>query len=78
MKKILIRVFQAVALLSVLSLSVFAQQVKRAPFDVTNYVMDVSLTPLERKINATVDVTFTPLDDTRNITFELNGSLKVD
>lgn len=78
MNKILIRVLQAVALLSVLSLSIVAQQVKRAPFDVTNYVMDVSLTPAERKINAVVDVTFTPLEDTRSITFELNGSLKVD
>lgn len=78
MNKILIRVVQAVALLSVLSLSIVAQQVKRAPFDVTNYVMDVSLTPAERKINAVVDVTFTPLEDTRSITFELNGSLKVD
>lgn len=55
-----------------------AQQVKRAAFDVTNYNMDVTLAPTERKINATVDVTFTPLEDTRSVTFELNGSLKVD
>ena len=36
------------------------------------------LVPAERKINATVDVTFTPLEDTRSVSFELNGSLKVD
>ncbi len=63
---------------SLLTLPAVAQQVKRAPFDVTNYVMDVSLAPAERKLNATVDVTFTPLEDTRSISFELNGSLKVD
>jgi aminopeptidase N len=55
-----------------------SQQVKRTPFDVTNYVMDVALSPNERKLSATVDVTFTPLEDTRNISFELNGSLKID
>ncbi len=63
---------------SLLSLPVFAQAVKRTPFDVTNYVMDVSLTPAERRLKATVDVTFTPLEDTRTVSFELNGSLKVD
>jgi len=57
---------------------VFAQAVKRTPFDVTNYVMDVSLNPSERKINATVDVSLTPLEDTRSVSFELNGSLKID
>lgn len=56
----------------------FAQQVKRTPFDVTNYVMDVSLAPMERKLTATTDVTFVPLEDTRSVSFELNGSLKVD
>lgn len=61
-----------------LSMSISAQAVKRAPFDITHYQMDVNLTPAERKINATVDVTFTPLEDTRSVTFELNGSLKVD
>ncbi|MBP6002138.1 MAG: tetratricopeptide repeat protein [Pyrinomonadaceae bacterium] len=78
MKKLLRNVLIAAAVLSVLSLPSVAQQVKRTPFDVTNYQMDVALVPAERKINATVDVTFTPLEDTRSITFELNGSLKVD
>ena len=59
-------------------LPTLAQQVKRTPFDVTNYVMDVSLAPMERKLTATTDVTFVPLEDTRSVSFELNGSLKVD
>ena len=62
-----------------LAASVFADaQVKRSPFDVTNYTMDVTLQPAENKLIATADVTFTPLEDTRNVTFELNGSLKVE
>ena len=69
---------QAAAVLAVLSIPTFAQAVKRAAFDVTNYVMDVSLMPTERRINATVAVSFTPLEDTRSVSFELNGSLKVD
>src|SRR5204863_7162192 len=77
MKKILITLvlFAAAA---AMTLSIYAQQVKRTPFDVTNYVMDVSLVPSDRKLNATVDVTFVPLEDTRSVAFELNGSLKVD
>ena len=63
---------------SLLTLPIFAQTVKRTPFDVTNYVMDVTLVPVERRLNATVDVAFTPLEDTRSVSFELNGSLKVD
>ena len=45
----------------------FAQQVKRADFDVTNYVMDVALSPVENKLTATADVTFIPLEDARQI-----------
>ena len=60
------------------SFSSFAQAVQRTPFDVTNYVMDVQLVPADNKLNATVDVAFTPLEDTRSVTFELNGSLKVE
>lgn len=62
----------------VFAIAGFAQVVKRTPFDVTNYVMDVNLSPVERKLTATVDVTFTPLEDTRSVTFELNGSLKIE
>ncbi len=78
MDKIIRKVLKAAAILAVLSLPTLAQQVKRTPFDVTNYVMDVSLMPDERKLNATVDVSFTPLEDTRSVAFELNGSLKVE
>ncbi len=78
MNKIIRNVFLAASVVVFLSIPLFAQQVKRTPFDVTNYQMDVSLVPNERRLNATVDVTFKPLEDTRTITFELNGSLKVD
>jgi hypothetical protein len=61
-----------------LALPALAQQVKRSAFDVTNYVMDVSLAPSDKRLNATVDVSFVPLEDTRTVFFELNGSLKVD
>lgn len=79
MKKIIRSIVLTAAILAITAIATLAQQqVKRAPFDVTNYVMDVSLIPNERKINATVDVTFTPLEDTRAVAFELNGSLKID
>ena len=78
MKKFISSAFKIVLLASLLSLPIFAQAVKRTPFDVTNYLMDVTLVPTERKLNATVDVSFTPLEDTRSVSFELNGSLKID
>ena len=56
----------------------FSQQVKRPDFDVTDYKMDVQLSPNENKLSATTDVTFTPAEKTRSVTFELNGSLKID
>ncbi len=74
-------IFQAFGLsLTVILFSVatFAQAVQRAPFDVTNYVMDVQLVPDDNKLNATVDVTFVPEADTRTVAFELNGSLKIE
>ena len=78
MTKFITSGFKIALFATLLSLPTFAQQIKRTPFDVTNYVMDVALVPAERKLNATVDVTFTPLEDTRSVSFELNGSLKVD
>lgn len=78
MNKILRSLKLAAVLLTVFSIPAVAQTVKRTPFDVTNYVMDVSLVPTERRLSASVDVAFTPLEDTRSITFELNGSLKID
>jgi Peptidase family M1 domain len=70
--------FKITLLATLLAVPLFGQAVKRTPFDVTNYVMDVTLVPNERKLSATVDVTFVPLEDTRAVAFELNGSLKVD
>lgn len=68
-----------IALFAILiAVPALAQTVKRTPFDVTNYVMDVALAPSERTLNATVDVAFTPLEDTRSVAFELNGSLKIE
>ncbi|HQU84806.1 MAG TPA: M1 family aminopeptidase [Pyrinomonadaceae bacterium] len=70
--------FQTFGLLLLSATAVFSQQVQRTPFDVKNYVMDVALNPVENKLSATVDVTFVPLEDTRSVSFELNGSLKID
>ncbi len=77
-KKNFLRIFELSLIVFSLSLAAAAQQVKRPAFDVVNYVMDVQLVPGENKLNATVDVNFTPLEDTRTVTFELNGSLKVE
>ncbi|MCW5961995.1 MAG: tetratricopeptide repeat protein [Pyrinomonadaceae bacterium] len=62
----------------IFSAVILAQQIQRAPYDVTNYIMDVQISPVENRLSATVDVEFTPLADTRSVEFELNGSLKVD
>jgi aminopeptidase N len=70
--------FFAGSLVILAALTGFAQQVHRSPFDVTNYVMDVQLTPNDRKLSATVDVTLVPQEDTRTVSFEMNGSLKID
>lgn len=62
-----------------LSVSAFSQQqVQRTPFDVTNYKMDVTLNPSNNRLESVADVTFVPLEATRTVTFELNGSLKVE
>ena len=74
-------VFRAFGLsigLFLFSFASYAQQVKRPDFDVTDYKMDVQILPTENKLNATVDVYFTPKEETRSVTFELNGSLKVE
>jgi tetratricopeptide (TPR) repeat protein len=69
-------IFTAVIVLTAFGFG--AAQAKRAAFDVTNYTIDATIQPIENKLIATADVTFTPLEDTRNVIFELNGSLKVD
>lgn len=71
-------VFSTIGFVLLFSSFVSAQQVQRPPFDVKNYKIDVSLEPVENKLTATADVNFVPLEDTRSVTFELNGSLKVD
>lgn len=72
------RAFGVILAVSLFSYLTNAQQVQRARFDVSNYVMDVQLVPDESKLNATVDVNFMPLEDTRTVAFELNGSLKIE
>ena len=71
-------VFQIFGLVLLLVSAGLAQQVQRSTFDVTNYRMDVALSPDDQKLSATVDVDFAPLEDTRTVAFELNGSLKID
>ena len=61
-----------------LSFAAFAQQVQRADFDITDYKMDVQILPDDNKLNATVDVYFTPRRKPEHVTFELNGSIKID
>ncbi|MGI9035966.1 MAG: M1 family aminopeptidase [Pyrinomonadaceae bacterium] len=75
------RFFQPIVLIAAIvlfSLAAFAQTTQRAPFDVTNYRIDATLNPAQNQLQAVADVTFTPLQDTRTVTFELNGSLKVE
>ena len=76
--KTLFRFSLQIAVVLTLSAAVFAQQAKRTPFDVTNYVITADLAPIDNKLTATTDVTFVPKEDTRTVAFELNGSLKVD
>ena len=81
MNKIKPRFFQSAILSLVIGLfSIFtlAQQIQRTPFDVTNYRMDVTFNPTNNQLQTIADVTFTPLQDTRTVTFELNGSLKIE
>ena len=59
-------------------ISANSQQVQRTPFDVTNYRMDIQLNPVENRLQAVADVSFMPLEETRSISFELNGSLKIE
>lgn len=54
------------------------QQSKAPTFDVSSYVIDIQISPIENKLSATADVTFMTLADLRSVAFELNGSLKID
>jgi aminopeptidase N len=77
-KKNVLRTLALSSGLFLFSFASYAQQAKRPAFDVTDYKMDVQLLPAENKINATTDVYFTLKEETRTVTFELNGSLKVE
>ncbi|MGB7069287.1 MAG: M1 family aminopeptidase [Pyrinomonadaceae bacterium] len=78
MKNLIRNALGAAGLSTLFVFAASGQQVKRSAFDVTNYKIDVQLEPRANKLSATSDVQFTPLEDTRNVTFELNGSLKVE
>ncbi len=73
------RIFFSISLFTIALASIAAgQQVKRSPFDLQHYKIDATLNPAENSLKATTDVTFVPQEETRTITFELNGSLKVE
>lgn len=74
----LLRVFGLSIAFILFSTAISAQQAQLTEFDVTDYKMDVQLLPEDNKITATVDVYFTPAQETRTVSFELNGSIKVD
>jgi len=78
MKSLEKNLFAVLGLICVLAFVSNAQQIQRTPFDVTNYRMDVQLLPDQNKLDATVDVDFIPMEDTRTVSFELNGSLKIE
>ena len=58
----------------------YAQQQPAAGsrYDVTNYRIEVQLSPDQHTLRAGADLTFVPLEATRSVVFELNGSLHVD
>ena len=61
--------------------SIASAQQQPAPgsrYDVTNYRIEVQLTPEQHTLRAGADVTFVPQEATRSVVFELNGSLHVD
>ncbi|MCO6509156.1 MAG: hypothetical protein J5I65_00015 [Aridibacter famidurans] len=72
------RALAAAAFLAVVCSAAYAQQVQRAPFDITHYKMDVSIQPDLNRLEAVVDVDLVPKAETRVITFEMNGSLVID
>ncbi|MDQ4122464.1 MAG: tetratricopeptide repeat protein [Acidobacteriota bacterium] len=47
-------------------------------FDVTDYRIEAQFLPANNRLQVTADVTFLPKADMRTVTFELNGSLKVE
>jgi aminopeptidase N len=73
--------FQIAALAIVLCFFGATARAQTAPgsrFDVSNYRIEVQLSPDEHTMRAGADITFVPQDATRSVVFELNGSLHVD
>jgi tetratricopeptide (TPR) repeat protein len=69
----------AAATMALSSLIIWAQAASsRIPYDITDYKITADIQPENNSLKATADVTFIPLQDTRSVTFELNGALKVD
>ncbi|HMQ04443.1 MAG TPA: M1 family aminopeptidase [Pyrinomonadaceae bacterium] len=66
------------SLILVLASAAMPQQASRTRFDISHYQIDAQLVPFENRLTATTDVTFVPVEDTRSVSFELNGSLKVE
>jgi len=50
----------------------------KQPLQVTGYVMDVTLNPVDHSIRATVQVSFTALENVDQPVFELNAALKLN
>ncbi len=68
----------AALLLALLPAVARSQQSAALRFDVTNYRIEAELSPATHLLRARGDVTFVPQEPTRTVTFELNGSLKVE
>jgi tetratricopeptide (TPR) repeat protein len=76
----LLSAFCAALVLATFAAAASAQQ-PPAPgsrYDITNYRIEVQLTPDDHTLRAGADVTFVPQEATRSVVFELNGSLKVN
>ena len=77
-KRHILRVFVLTFAAFGFSYSAFAKQIGQKSFDIKYYKMEVSLAPESNRLDATVDVSLVPTQETRSLTFELNGSLKIN
>lgn len=76
-KQHILRVFVLTFAAFGFSYSAFAEQIGQTSFDIKHYKMEVSIVPESNRLDATVDVSLVPTQETRSLTFELNGSLKI-
>jgi aminopeptidase N len=75
----LLSAFCAAFVLATFAAAASAQQpAPGSRYDITNYHIEVQLTPDDHTLRAGADVTFVPQEATRSVVFELNGSLKVN